>query len=158
MKSKKAKMHPTIIAAIIALIGLIAVQKGVFTSADIRFQRQPFEDKVCPNHLDGGILNLYFSNFNGNRGTDLFVKISSSNNVSFLKNEDIINIPAGQSTSLKFLINESTLKPDRYNSINNFTLVINANYAYNFWKTIKNISCVCKYEKEYSSLVLRESC
>lgn len=150
-------------AIIVAIIGIIGVilsaylyQTGFFTSADIRFGRQPYSDNLCPSTLNtySGDFEIYFSNSNGNRGTDLFVEIQSPDNVSFIKNKDSINIPVGQTSSLKFVINSSSLKINNYDVINNCTINIIGKYTVNNRGKINSITYDCKYKKEGSSLVL----
>jgi|WetSurMetagenome_2_1015567.scaffolds.fasta_scaffold515636_2 hypothetical protein len=141
-------INPTIIATLITVV--IAI--GFFNSADIRFVRQSHDD-VCPFEVTNGNFEISFSNQNGNRGTDLFVEVSSPNNIAFLKNNDSMNIPAGRWASLKFLIKASTLKKG-YDPIDNVTIDVNASYISDAINTRKSIYWSCKYKKWSSQLLL----
>ena len=155
-----AKGDQAIIVAIIGIIGVVLsaylYQTGFFTSADIRFGRQPYSDSLCPSPLNtySGDFEIYFSNSNGNRATDLFVEIQSPDNISFIKNKDSINIPVGQTSTLKFVINSSSLKINNYDVINNATINIVGKYTINNRGKINSITSDCKYKKDGSSLVL----
>lgn len=155
-----AKEDKAIIVAIIGIIGVVLsaylYQTGFFTSSDIRFGRQPYSDTPCPSTLNtySGDFEIYFSNINGNRGTDLFAEVQSPDNISFIKNKDRINIPVGQTTTLKFVVNSSSLKINNYDVINNATINIIAKYTLNNRGKINQITYECKYKKEGSSLSL----
>ena len=108
VKSDKA----TIVLVVVTVIGIfisttlsLLYYNGFFTNADVRFVRQIGRDSVCPwvpSSSDG--FEIFFRN-EGNKGTDLFVDLSSSDNITFVKNNDSISLAAGESNSLKFKIN-----------------------------------------------------
>lgn len=72
---------------------------------------------------------IYFTNSNGNRGTDLFVEVTSPDNISFIKNQDSVNIPAGrENAKLKFIMDQKSLMINPHTTIDNVTLITNAHY------------------------------
>lgn len=155
-----AKENKAIIVALLGIVGVIIsaylYQTGFFTSADIRFQKQWDSDSACPSFLNAhsGDFEISFSNRNGNRGTDLFGEIQSPNNISFVKNMDSINIPAGQVSTLKFVINSSSLKTNSDDVIDNWIINISGKYKVNNRGKINQITYECKYKKGGSLLIL----
>ncbi|MBU3957680.1 MAG: hypothetical protein KKB25_01255 [Nanoarchaeota archaeon] len=150
-----------LIGIIIAALITILVAAGFFTFSDIRFTRQSFTDNVCPNSISpysAGEIKLLFDNI-GNRNADLFVKLSSSDNIQFIKSSDGINMPVNSGvTTLTFLINTSSLKTTIGDVIGNLTIDIDAQYTSNALGMRNTLNCVCKYEKENSELRLKDSC
>jgi len=155
------------VAITVAIIGVIGViigvwlhQTGFFTSADIRFVRQRGTDHVCPSSLNtySGDFEIFFSNKDGNRGTSLTVELNSPSNISFIKNKDAISIPAGSPSSLKFIINTSSLKrADKYmpyRIIDNVTINVMTEYVVNVRGNKKELFLQCPYVKKDGFLLL----
>lgn len=155
-KSENGLIAGIIIILIGSAVGVYLEQTGYFTSADIRPVRNSFSDDFCPLYLENfGEFNIEFSNQNGNRGADLYVELSSPNNISFLKAKDYLSIPAGKTSQFTFRINpESLKKPNDWRPMDEVTINIFANYTANRQGDIKSIAEKCYYKSSGSQLLL----
>jgi len=140
---------------------MLLVSLNVFDSSDIIFARQ-YNNEVCPTDITTGNFEILFSSQSSEKSTNLFVEVTSPDNVSFVKSNDFVKFPVNIVSLMKFQINSSSLKKNGYESIDNLTLVITATYEKNLWDKIRNtktsLACKCYYHKQYSQLLLEKDC
>ena len=145
-----------VISFIGGILGIYLYQTDFFVSSDIRIIRTVDSDDGCPLYfnMNDGSFKLSFRNSDGNRGTDLFVTLQASNNISFIKKYDAIHMPMDSSSTLNFEINTSSIKNNNYDVINNITIFVVGNYSVYVWGKINHINTECNYEKNYNSFFL----
>lgn len=136
------------IGTIIAIVGLL-LTAGFFNNPNIILVRQYGSDYTCPTSIYSSF-DVSFSN-KGTGDTSLCVSLSSPNeNITFAKEKDCLYSDAGEQTSFKLQINDSSIS-----KINNVT--INYNYFYKKFSFMQNHTISCFYEKEnyWNSLMLK---